>query len=174
MFFVAGLAALLVGCTTPAKVINTSAEVTEKAKTFQVSSDRAKIYFVNGKLIGNIFGMNHKYPSDLYINSQLIGSMNPTDSLVFELGPGVYTFSWNVRSTDPIDKKTEPQPYEMRVAGGDLVVLRGDYDPSGGSSFGLIGALISPPKSEIKRDGKKSIEGKNFVEPEFCSNFCQK
>ncbi len=171
-FLIATIASLLLGCTTPAKVVTASNTVAENAKNFRVKNEKAKIYFVNGKLVGNIFGVNHKYPSDFYINSQLIGSMNHTDAMVFEIDPGNYTFSWNVRSTDPIDKKCEPQPFEMRVAAGDVLVLRGDYDLAGASSFGLIGSLISPPKSELKRDSRKAVEGKQFVEPQQCGTLC--
>ena len=38
-------------------------------------------------------------------------------------------------------------PY--RVAGGDVVILRGKYNISG-AAFGLIGALLVPPKYEIE------------------------
>jgi hypothetical protein len=77
--------------------------------------------------------------------------MNKEDVMVFELKPGVYNFSWNVRSTDPIDKKSEPQIFEYRLGEGDIVVLRGDYDLGGAGSFGLIGSMFSPPKTEIKK-----------------------
>ncbi len=159
---------LLAGCVTKAQVINADNDTIFRAKTFKTSPGSARVYFVGGKLIGNLFGMRHSYSSDIYINSVLIGSMNKDDVMVFELKPGVYNFSWNVRSTDPIDKKSEPQIFEYRLGEGDIVVLRGDYDLGGAGSFGLIGSMFSPPKTEIKKINQDEIQNRNVVLPQNC------
>ena len=165
----------LVGCVTKAQVINADSDMVSRAKLFKTSSGNARIYFVGGKLIGNMFGMRHSSSSDIYVNSQLIGSMNKDDVMVFELKPGVYSFSWNVRSTDPIEKKTEPQVFEYRLGDGDVIVLRGDFDLGGAAAFGLIGSLFSPPKTEIKKASRDDIENRNVVVPQQCpENICLK
>jgi hypothetical protein len=162
------VAILMTGCTTPAVVLKSDPETARKASAFEVKPDRAKVYFVSGKIVGNIFGMSHGYPSDLYVNSQLVGSKNKEDAMVFELNPGVYNFSWNVRSTDLIDKKTEPRQFETRLGAGDVVVLRGDWDPGAAHAFGLLGAMVSPPKTEIRRAERTEIANKSFVLPQSC------
>ena len=43
----------LQACTTPAVVSKADADATQKAMSFEVSKDRAKVYFVNGKIIEN-------------------------------------------------------------------------------------------------------------------------
>jgi hypothetical protein len=45
----------------------------------------ARIYFVGGKPVGNLFGVRHSYSSDIYINSVLIDSMNKDDVMVLNL-----------------------------------------------------------------------------------------
>lgn len=165
---VAVLGTFLAGCTTPATVTRTDTVSERRAANFEVAPDRAKVYFVNGKIVGNLFGLNHRYPSDLFVDSQPVGSMNKENVMVFDLPPGKYKFSWNVRSTDMIDKKTVPRETEFRVAGGDVLVLRGDWDPGASGSFGLIGAMISPPKTEIRRGDRADVGGKEFVLPQTC------
>lgn len=169
IFSVAFLALIeLCACTTPAASIKADADTTKKAVQFLTSDDRAKVYFVNGKMIGNIFGLNHKYPSDLYVNSQLIGSMNKDDALVFELLPGTYQFHWSVRTTDPIEQKAVAQPQQLELKGGDMIVLLGEYDIGGAAMFGLVGALVAPPKTSISRGDRPAVNGKSFVVPQSC------
>jgi hypothetical protein len=166
IIFVAALS--MVACATPAVVLKSDPETARQASAFEVKADRAKVYFVSGKIVGNIFGMSHSYPSDLYVNSQLVGSKNKEDVMVFELAPGIYNFSWNVRSTDPIDKKTEPRQFEKSLKAGEVVVLRGDWDPSG-TALGLLGAMIAPPKTEIRQAERSEISNKSFVLPQSCN-----
>jgi hypothetical protein len=158
----------LCACTTPAVAIRADSDTTKRAAQFLTSGDRAKVYFVNGKMIGNVFGLNHKYPSDLYVNSQLIGSMNKDDALVFELWPGTYQFHWSVRSTDPIEQKATAQSQLIQLKGGDVVVLLGEYDLGGSAMFGLVGALVAPPKTSILPGERLAVNGKSFVIPQSC------
>jgi len=168
---VALVSVLLVACTTPAQVTKPDAMTERKAALFEASADRAKVYLINGKIAGiagDMFGLNHGYPSDFFIDSRLIGSMNKDDALVFDLRPGVYRFSWNVRSTDLIDKKTVANDAEVRVGGGDIVVLLGDYNQGGAAFGGLIGAMISPPKTNVRRGSISDVSKKTFVVPQSC------
>lgn len=89
-----------------------------------------------------MFNMKHQYPSDFIVDGKTIGSKNKEDALVFEVKPGKYDFYWNVRSTDPIDKKANPQVMPIILQGGDIVVLQGDYSLGGATMFGLIGAMV--------------------------------
>ena len=67
-FFLLMLACLgLQACTTPAIVSKADDATAHKAMSFEDSSDTAKIYFVNGKVVENIFNMKHQYPSDFSI-----------------------------------------------------------------------------------------------------------
>jgi hypothetical protein len=63
----------LQACTTPAIVSKADADVTRKAMAYEVSNDRAKVYFVNGKILENMFNMKHHYPSDFIIDGKTIG-----------------------------------------------------------------------------------------------------
>ena len=165
----------LQACTTPAVVSKANADATQKAMSFEVSKDRAKVYFVNGKIIENMFNMKHQYPSDFIVDGKTIGSKNKEDALVFEVKPGKYDFSWNVRSTDPIDKNANPQVMPIILQGGEIVVLQGDYSLGGAAMFGLIGGMLSPPKTWLNKADRSEVQGKTIVLPQNCEvNVCLK
>lgn len=165
----------LQACTTPAVVSKADTDATQKAMSFEVSKDRAKVYFVNGKIIENMFNMKHQYPSDFIVDGKTIGSKNKEDALVFEVKPGRYDFSWNVRSTDPIDKKANPQVMPIILQGGEIVVLQGDYSLGGAAMFGLIGGMVSPPKTWLNKADRSEVQGKTIVLPQNCEvNVCLK
>lgn len=160
---------LITACTTPAVVRQADPGVASAAKSFRGDPDRAKIYFVNGKIVGNIFGMAHRYPKDIFVNGRLIGSMNPENVMVIDLTPGEYRFAWNVRSTDIIDKKTESQDALVRVGAGDVVVMVSEYDMGGAAMFGLLGSLMSPPKAQFRRGTPADVAAdKTVVAPQSC------
>jgi hypothetical protein len=164
----------LQACTTPAVVSKADDITTMKAMSFDVKTDRAKVYFVNGKILENMFNMKHQYPSDFMIDGKVIGSKNKDDALVFEVKPGKFNFSWNVRSTDLIDKNAVPQIMALNVMPGEILVLKGDYS-MGGGAFGLIGAMISSPKTWLIKTERAEIQGKNIVLPQSCdANVCLK
>jgi hypothetical protein len=158
----------LQACTTPAITAKADDATTQSASNFSVQKDRAKVYFVNGKIAGNMFDMKHQYPSDFMIDGKVIASKNKEDVLVFELRPGKYDFSWNVRSTDPIDKNTAPQSLQTILTAGDILILRGDYNMGGAAGFGLIGAMISTPKTYLFKAERSDVQGKNVVVPQSC------
>jgi hypothetical protein len=160
--------ASLQACTTPAIVTKADESTATKAKGFEVDKDRAKIYFVSGKVVENMFNMKHSYSSDFIIDGNIVGSKNKDDALVFDLKPGKYNFSWNVRSTDPIDKNAAPQVLAAILRGGDILILQGDYSLGGAGMFGLIGSMISPPKTWLIKAEKSEIQGKNIVLPQNC------
>jgi hypothetical protein len=160
---------VLAACTTPAIVKQADPSVATAAKNFRGEPDRAKVYFVNGKIVGNIFGMSHRYPKDIFVNGRLIGSMNPENVMVTDLSPGEYRFAWNVRSTDIIDKKTESQDALVRVGAGDVVVMVSEYDMGGAAMFGLLGSLMSPPKAQFRRGTPADVPAdKTVVAPQSC------
>lgn len=158
----------LAGCMTAAQVQTANPEKAREALSLIVSSDRAKVYFVNGKQLPSMWNMKHQYPSDVYVNEVLVGSMNKENVLVLELKPGTYNFHWNVRSTDPIDKKAEPQRFTINLIPGQILVLRGDYDLGAAGTFGLLGSFISAPKTSIAGVSNSEIEGKVVVVPQSC------
>lgn len=174
LFFALGLLTIpaLTGCMTPAIVQSADDTTRLKALSFDVPPDRGRIYFVSGTIKENIFGMKHKYPSNFFVHGQNIGSKNPEDVMVFDLKPGQYEFHWVVRSTDPIDKNSTPETFRAVVTGGKVVVLRGDYS-MGGAMFGLVGSMVSPPKSFLVEVGRDEVMGKNVVIPQSChSGIC--
>jgi hypothetical protein len=158
---------VLAGCMTPAIVQTADDNTRNKALSFEVPSDRGRVYFVSGTIKENIFGMKHKYPSNFFVHGQVIGSKNPEDVLVFDLKPGQYEFQWGVRSTDPIDKNSTPETYRAVISGGRSIVLRGDYS-MGGAMFGLVGSMVSPPKSFLVEAGRDDVIGKSVVVPQSC------
>ena len=165
----------LQACTTPAIVSKADDATTLKAMSFEVSNDRAKIYFVNGRIVENMFNMKHQYPSDFIVDGKVIGSKNKEDALVFEVKPGNFNFSWNVRSTDPIDKNAAPQVMSINLVAGEILILRGDYSLGGAAMFGLIGGMVSPPKTWLIKTDKSEIQGKTIVLAQNCDvNVCLK
>jgi hypothetical protein len=165
----------LQACTTPAVVSKADASESQKAMAFEVSNDSAKVYFVNGKVVENLFNMKHQYPSDFIVDGKIVGSKNKEDVLVFQVKPGKYDFSWNVRSTDPIDKNATPQVMSIILKRGEIVVLQGDYSLGGAAMFGLIGGMVSPPKTWLLRAERNEVQGKTVVLPQTCEpNVCIK
>ena len=165
---------LLGGCTTPAVVQKADPLSEYKAKIFDVDASKSKIYFVNGKATPNMFNIDHPYPSDFYVNDIAVGSMNKDNAMVIDLIPGQYDFHWLPRSTDLIDKNSVPQKSRIKVEGGQVIVLRGDYSLGAAAFFGLIGSIASPPKS-ITVAMKDDISSKVIVLPQNCkTNFCAK
>lgn len=159
----------LQACTTPAITLKADEDTIQKANNFSVQKDRAKVYFVNGKIISPIFDTSNQYPSDFIIDGKTVGSKNSKDVLVFEVKPGAYDFSWNVRSEDPIDKKTVPQVTKINLTEGEILILRGDFSLGGAAAFGLIGAMISAPKTYLVKSERSEVQGKNFVMPQSCA-----
>jgi hypothetical protein len=158
----------LIACTTPAVVQKADSDVENKAKSFQVDSNKSKIYFINGKMTSGLFNPTHSYPSDLAINDIVIGSMNKENVLVVDLLPGTYEFYWLPRSTDMIDKKSVPQKTKLKVDAGQVLVLQGDYSMGGAAYFGLLGSMVSPPTTSIVVASREDIKNKVVVSPQNC------
>ena len=155
------------GCNTPALVNKVDEDTQKNALSFQPNPDLARVYFVTGKMMGTMFNNNHSYPADIIINSTQIGSINKDNVLYFQLKPGNYDFSWAVRNTDLIVKQTVPRKTNFDVFPGQVLVLRGDYN-QGGSTFGLLGAMISPPTSVITIADRDEARSKQVVSPQNC------
>jgi hypothetical protein len=158
----------LVGCATPALVQNADDATRAKALAFDVSSDRGRVYFVSGSVKENIFGLKHKYPSNFFVHGQNIGSKNPENVMVFDLRPGQYEFQWGVRSTDPIDKNSVPAPFRAVVPPGGVLVLRGEYSIGAAMVLGLVGSMVSPPRSFLVEGSRDEVVGKVVVVPQTC------
>jgi hypothetical protein len=166
--FVLVMTPLIFGCMTPANVKRADEKITREAMAFVVDQGRAKVYFVNGKQIPNMFGMKHQYPSDLYLNGVLIGSMNKENVMVFELAPGTYRLHWNVRSTDPIDKQAKPEEFVLTLVSGQITVLSGDYNLGGAAAFGLLGSFFASPRTNISGTSNVDVSDKVVVTPQLC------
>ena len=158
----------LIACTTPAVVQKADSDIENKAKSFHVDSNKSKIYFINGKMTSGLFNPTHSYPSDLAINDVVIGSMNKENVLVVDLLPGMYEFYWLPRSTDMIDKNSVPQKTKLKVDGGQVLVLQGDYSMGGAAYFGLLGSMVSPPTTSIVVASREDIKNKVVVSPQNC------
>jgi hypothetical protein len=164
---------LIQGCTTPAIVMQADSQTVNRAMSFDVAPDRSRVYFISGRVVENMFNMSHRYPSDFILNGKVIGSKNKDDVMVFEVKPGPYDFSWNVRSTDLIDKNASPQIMSLILSPGEIIVLQGDYSMGGGAMFGLIGSMVSPPKTWLIRTDRSKALGRNVVLPQECQvNVC--
>lgn len=159
------------GCTTPAVVKLADNSMSIEAKKFESESDRAKIYFVNGKVLPNLFQVSHQLPMNIVVNDILVGSMNPENVMVMAVKPGEYRFSWNPRSTDLIVKNTESIEFLARVDAGEVVVLYSDYDQGSAALFGLLGSMISPPKATLRRGNSSEVGEKSVVTPQICPKF---
>jgi hypothetical protein len=93
--------------------------------------------------------------------------------MYFKLNPGTYKFEWVMRSSDIAETRATSVEFPYRVAGGDVVILRGKYNISG-AAFGLIGALLVPPKYEIEISNERElIKELNIAAPQSCpSSIC--
>jgi hypothetical protein len=171
----ASLLVLLVtsGCAIKANVVKHDEQSSSKAKNFTPDEMLAKVYFLTTTK-DNIFKFKQGYSADLKINDTVIGSINDDNVMYFKLRPGSYKFQWLIRSSDIIESRGASVDFPYRVAAGDVVILRGKYNPGGAAGFGLIGALVSPPKYEMEistdRDLIRELE---VAAPQSCpSNIC--
>lgn len=160
---------LLAGCATPASVQTPDTRLEEQARAFAVEPSKARIYFVNGALVGNIFGKSHQYPSDIMIDGNTVGSMNRENAMVIDVRPGIYEVSWKPRSTDPIDQRATPKGLSVKLDAGAHTILKGDYSIGAALAFGLIGGLIAPPSTSVSLAARSDIDGKTFVVPQNCT-----
>ena len=156
----------LLGCAVaPTPVLRLDAEKENQARNFQAPPDVAKVYFFGGDRLGGIYSPSpHGYKLAVYLNSILIARINPTDTLVYDLKPGTYTFGWNTINSNDIP----PNQLTLTVSGGQTVFLRGDFNAGGGSSFGLIGAAIAGPHSSVASVDKSALRNNNYVATQSC------
>ena len=156
----------LFGCAIPpAPIVKHDAEKESQVRNFQVGPDVAKVYFFGGDRIGGITSDRpHGFRQAFYLNSNVIAKINPTDTLVFDLKPGTYTFGWGLFNSTEIP----PNQLTLTVSGGQIVILRGEYNAGAGSSFGLIGALVAGPYTTVVSVDKSAIRNSNYVAVQSC------
>jgi hypothetical protein len=156
------------GCAIKANVVKHDEQSSSNAKNFTVHEKLAQVYFLTTSK-DNFFKMKQGYSADLKVNGTVIGSINDDNVMYFKLEPGSYKFEWVMRSSDLIESRATSVELPYRVAGGDVLILRGKYNSGGAGGFGLIGALLSPPKYEIEisndRDLIKELE---VAAPQSC------
>jgi hypothetical protein len=170
---IALLAIGAVGCAIKADVVKHDDQSTEKAKNFIQDEKLAKIYFLTSSN-DNFFKIKTGHSADFKVNGITIGSINDENVMYFKLVPGTYKFEWRMRSTDIFESRATSVEFPYRVAEGDVIILRGKYNAGGASSFGLIGALMSPPKYEIEVSGDRNvIKDLVVAAPQSCpQNIC--
>ena len=163
----------LSGCAIKANVVKHDEQSTAVAKNFTPEEKFAKVYFLTTSK-NNFFNMKQGYSADLKINGVVIGSINDDNVMYFKLEPGSYRFEWFMRSSDIIEARATSVEFPYRVAGGDVIILRGKYNAGGASGFGLLGALLSPPKYEIEVSNERDvIKELDIAAPQSCpSNIC--
>lgn len=166
------VAIALSGCAIKADVVKHDDKITSKAKNFESDTNLAKIYFLTTSK-DNLFKMKTGHSADLKINGSVIGSINDDNVMYFKLMPGAYKFEWVMRSSDIFESRATSVEFPYRVTGGDVVILKGKYNASG-AAFGLLGALMSPPKYEIEiSNDREMIKELNVAAPQSCPpNIC--
>jgi hypothetical protein len=156
------------GCTIKANVVKHDEQSTATAKNFTADEKLAKVYFLTTSK-DNLFKMKQGFSADLKVNGTIIGSINDDNVMYFKLQPGTYKFEWVMRSSDFIEARATSVELPYRVAGGDVVILRGKYNAGGAGGFGLIGALISPPKYELEISSERDlIKELDIAAPQSC------
>ena len=159
---------LIAGCTIKANVVKHDEQSTATAKNFTADEKLAKVYFLTTSK-DNLFKMKQGFSADLKVNGTIIGSINDDNVMYFKLQPGTYKFEWVMRSSDFIESRATSVELPYRVAGGDVVILRGKYNAGGAGGFGLIGALISPPKYELEISSERDlIKELDIAAPQSC------
>ncbi len=167
------LSTLVFGCAIKADVVKHDDKVTSKAKNFEADDKLAKIYFLTTSK-DNLFKMKAGHSADLKVNGSVIGSINDDNVMYFKLMPGTYKFEWVMRSSDIFESRATSVEFPYRVAGGDVVILKGKYNAGGAAAFGLLGALMSPPKYEMEiSNDREMIKELNVAAPQSCPpNIC--
>lgn len=156
------------GCTIKANVVKHDEQSTVTAKNFTADDKLAKVYFLTTSK-DNLFKMKQGFSADLKVNGTIIGSINDDNVMYFKLQPGTYKFEWIMRSSDFIESRATSVELPYRVAAGDVVILRGKYNAGGASGFGLIGALLSPPKYELEISNERDlIKELDIAAPQSC------
>ncbi len=163
----------LTGCAIKADVVKHDEKVTTTAKNFTPDDKLAKIYFLTTSK-DNFFKIKSGHSADLKVNGNVIGSINDDNVMYFKVSPGTYKFEWVMRSSDLFETRATSVELPYRVASGDVVILRGKYNAGGGAGFGLIGALMVPPKYEIEISSEKDlIKELTIAAPQNCPpNIC--
>ncbi len=161
------------GCAIKANVVKHDEQSSVTAKNFTADEKLAKVYFLTTSK-DNWLSMKTGYSADLKINDTLIGSINDDNVMYFNLAPGAYRFEWFMRSSDLIESRSTSVELPYRVAAGDVIILRGKYNAGGSAGFGLIGALISPPKYEMEISKDRDLIKELVVAaPQSCpANIC--
>ena len=161
----------LTGCAAKVPTVAHSAADTIEYKTFSAPSHSSRIYFLNGITTGPgpDIPLRHGFSSELLIDGVMVGHVNKSDVLVFDVQPSEYTFSW--RPT--VDHDAESDALQITTMPGQIIVLRSVFN-SGGSGFGLVGSLISPPSTELQHSTDTAgIKGLEFVTALDCPvNIC--
>jgi hypothetical protein len=163
----------ITGCAIKADVVKHDEKVSTTARNFTPDDKLAKIYFLTTSK-DNFFKIKSGHSADLKVNGNVIGSINDDNVMYFKVAPGTYKFEWIMRSSDLFESRATSVELPYRVASGDVVILRGKYNAGGGAGFGLIGALMVPPKYEIEISGDKDlIKELTVAAPQNCpSNIC--
>jgi hypothetical protein len=161
------------GCAIKADIVKHDDKVSMNAKNFTPDEKLAKIYFLTTSK-DNFFKIKSGHSADLKVNGNVIGSINDDNVMYFKVAPGTYKFEWIMRSSDLFETRATSVELPYRVASGDVVILRGKYNAGGGAGFGLIGALMVPPKYEIEISGDKDlIKELTVAAPQNCPlNIC--
>jgi len=164
---------ILSGCAIKADVVKHDDKVSTTAKNFTPDDKLAKIYFLTTSK-DNFFKIKSGHSADLKVNGSVIGSINDDNVMYFKVAPGTYKFEWVMRSSDLFETRATSVELPYRVASGDVVILRGKYNAGGGAGFGLIGALMVPPKYEIEISSDRDlIKELTIAAPQNCpSNIC--
>ena len=135
---------------------------------FKAPQSAGRIYFLNGILTGYTMNIRHGYPSSLWLSGNLIGSVNKQDVLVADVPAGTYEVYWTSgpNATGPDAIKATKQTVSIMT--GEYYVIRANFNV-GGTGFGLIGALVNPPSTEILINKDTSdINSLNLVKPISC------
>lgn len=158
----------MAGCAIKANVVKHDEQSTATAKNFTADEKLAKVYFLTTST-DNFFKMKQGFSADLKVNGVVIGSINDDNVMYFKLQPGTYKFEWVMRSSDLFETRSTSVEFPYRVAGSDVVILRGKYNAGGAQFGGLIGALIAPPKYEIEVSNDRDlIRELNIAAPQSC------
>ena len=169
--FLVSLLILLAGCA--AKNTPFTGKDANQYTQYQVSSDRARIYVVNGIMLPD--PENKKYVNRgrpwIFLDGTNIGQIQGTDVMVFDVDPGTYAIEAVVSSTNARARQS------VELKAGEYAMLRANYNEgwggAGGAIFGIVGALIgsaaAPPSGELERVTEKIVlNPKDLVLPLQC------
>jgi hypothetical protein len=151
-----GVVVGLTACDTPVPAtVHPDAGYTETAMSLKPPpADRARVYVFNG-VFRDVrrpqVPVLHPYVAAILVNGVRIGTLQPTQVMVFDVPPGTYSFTWRMYDRGPALLE-ETVPSVHTVAGGTLVMMENDVLSGKYTMSSLREGVYVTPQKRVSPD----------------------